>query len=122
MAVKIVEQWYQLMVWTIPKLEKCANEKLELSIHKKCFQVLPVRNGIAFLGFRIFSFYRKVLPKSINRFRNRLKKLQSDYENNKIELGQVSKSIQSSLSFLKFGNTLSVRKELMKTSKFIRRY
>ncbi|NQT65883.1 MAG: RNA-dependent DNA polymerase [FCB group bacterium] len=103
------------------QIEKFTQENLELSIHKKCFQVLPVANGIAFLGFRIFPFYRKVLPKGLNRFRNRLKQLKKDYENNKIELRQVSMSIQSSLSFLKFGNTASVRKELMKNSKFIRR-
>lgn len=102
------------------QIGKYCNDKLELEIHRKCFQVLPVKNGVAFLGFKIFPFYRKVIPKGINRFRNRLKQLQSDYTNNKVELKHVSMSIQSSLSFLKFGDTESLRKELMKNLKFIR--
>jgi len=89
-------------------------ENLALDFHEKGFQPFPVKRGIAFLGFRIYPFYRKVLPKGINRFRNRLKKLKRDYENGSIPAEKVTQSIQSSIAFLDFGNTEKVKKELLR--------
>ena len=85
------------------RIKDFVKENLALDFHKKGFQPFPVNRGIAFLGFRIYPFYRKVLPKGINRFRKRLKKLKRDYESGSITVGKVTQSIQSSLAFLNFG-------------------
>ena len=61
------------------RIKDFVKENLALDFHEKGFQPFPVKRGIAFLGFRIYPFYRKVLPKGINRFRKRLKKLKRDY-------------------------------------------
>ena len=85
------------------RIKDFVKENLALDFHEKGFQPFPVNRGIAFLGFRIYPFYRKVLPKGINRFRKRLKKLKRDYESGSITVGKVTQSIQSSLAFLNFG-------------------
>ncbi len=106
------------------QIKDFVRENLSLDFHEKGFQPFPVKRGIAFLGFRIFPFYRKVLPKGINRFRNRLKKLKKDYENGLrpygvvdpeglIPVEKVTQSIQASLAFLDFGNTEKIKKELL---------
>jgi len=95
------------------RIKDFVKENLALDFHEKGFQPFPVNRGIAFLGFRIYPFYRKVLPKGINRFRKRLKKLKRDYENGNIPVEKVTQSIQSSVAFLDFGNTEKVKKELL---------
>jgi RNA-directed DNA polymerase len=96
-------------------------DHLALQFHEKCFQILPTAKGIAYLGFRIYPFYKKVLPHGINRFRYRLKRLESDYQNHRIDVEYVSQSIRSSLSFLQFGDTKWIRKKLLNNFKMIRR-
>jgi hypothetical protein len=96
------------------RIRDFVKENLALDFHENGFQPFPVNRGIAFLGFRIYPFYRKVLPKGINRFRDRLKKLKRDYENGLIPVEKVTQSIQSSVAFLDFGNTEKVKKELLR--------
>lgn len=47
---------------------------LALRAHPRKSQVLPVRNGVPFLGFRSFPFHRRILRPNLQRFTRRMRR------------------------------------------------
>ncbi len=87
--------------------------ELKLKLHPKKLEVRSWRRGLAFLGFRLFRYHRKVLPKTVNRFTRRLKALSLEYRDGEIGLEKIVRSIQCWVSFMNCANTWHVRKEIL---------
>jgi len=55
---------------------------LSLELHTGKSQIYKTRNGIKFLGFRIYKDYRRLASDNVRRFRKRMKKFAYLFENN----------------------------------------
>jgi len=94
--------------------------KLRLKIHPVKSQLFETKIGASFLGFRVFSDRIRVRNSNLHQARRRLKRLQIDYAQGRIELNQVTQSIRSWIAHLEHGDTWQLRKQIF-TSLYFRR-
>lgn len=94
--------------------------KLRLKIHPIKSQLFETKHGANFLGFRIFPDRIRVRNQNLRRGRRRLRRLQIDYAEGKIDWQQVDQSIQSWLAHLDHGDTYQLRKKIFSDLVFSR--
>ena len=87
---------------------------LKLELNKKT-QVVPLKNGIEYVGFRFHltangKVVRKMKRASKVRLKRKLATLQKDYANGKIDLARVKQSLAGFKGHLKHGHTYHLRK------------
>ena len=71
------------------KIKNFLKNKLALELHDGKSQIYQTRNGIKFLGFRIFNNYRRLASDNVKRFRKRIKKFVYLFENTKMDADEV---------------------------------
>jgi retron-type reverse transcriptase len=99
-----------LYKWIINNFLK---QRLRLELHSEKSKIIPLRNGVNLLGFRIFYHYK--LPKKSN-MRNFEKQLNSLY----IDRDEIDKMLLGWFGYVMYGNTYKLRKRIIKTIKNIR--
>ncbi len=94
--------------------------KLRLKIHPIKSQLFETKQGANFLGFRILPDRIRVRTENLRRARRRLKRLQTEYADGKIDWSDVSQSIQSWIAHLDHGDTWQLRKKIFSSLVFSR--
>lgn len=93
---------------------------LRLKLHPVKSQLFETRHGANFLGFRILPDTIRVRTENLRRGRQRLKNLQNDYSQGKIEFKDVDNSIQSWVAHMKYGDTWRLRQKIFASLVFRR--
>jgi len=86
--------------------------KLRLKIHPIKSQLFATKIGASFLGFRILPGRIRVRNSNLHQARRRLKRLQIDYAQARIEREKVNQSIQSWFAHLEHGDTWQLRQRI----------
>ena len=86
--------------------------KMRLKLHPDKSQLFETKQGANFLGFRIFPDCIRVRTENLRRARRRLRQMQRDYAEGKIELAKVIHSLQSWEAHLKHGDTYQLRRSI----------
>lgn len=81
------------------QIEAFARDTLALTLHPKKSEVIPLRVGIEYLGYRIFPLYRKLKKVTVQRFIKRTKRAQKMVE--VVAGGTLLESVQSWLVYAK---------------------
>jgi retron-type reverse transcriptase len=89
-------------------------ENLRLNLHPKKQTVTPLKCGIDFLGFRIFSTHRLLRKENVKRFRRRLKRMKEQFERKEIAIGKIGLSLRGWIAYAKCGNTYNLRKKILR--------
>lgn len=85
---------------------------LKLELHPDKSKIIPLHNGINFLGFRIFYHY-KLLKKSNTRlFYKRMKNLEIAYKNEELSREELLENIEGWLAYARYGNTYRLRRSV----------
>ena len=95
-------------------------QTIRLNLHKKKCQVFPVKDGIDFLGFRIFHEYRRIRKSNAVSYRRKLKKMAQAYSNCQLDTNDILMSVQSWNAHAAFGNTYSLRRNMFDSIEFNR--
>jgi retron-type reverse transcriptase len=74
--------------------------KLRLKIHPIKSQLFETKHGATFLGFRVFPNRIRVRTENLRRARRRIKRLQGDYAQGRIDWRKVAQSLQSWVAHL----------------------
>lgn len=85
---------------------------LRLKIHPVKSQLFETQQGANFLGFRILPDCIRVRTENLRRARRRLRRMQRDFAQGKIEESEINQSIQSWVAHLKHGDTWQLRQKL----------
>ena len=88
-------------------------EPLRLLLHPRKTQVMTARDGIAFLGFRIFPHRRKLLRNNIAIATARCRALSRAYARGEVDVGKVSASVLSWVAHAKHGHTRAIRRNVL---------
>lgn len=90
--------------------------KLKLKLHKIKTQLIPVTEGIDFLGFKIFPEKSLLNKENYFRFGRKIKKMCKDYHNDRqlVKLENISASIRSWTAHTMWGDTEALRIKLFK--------
>ena len=81
---------------------------LKIKLHPEKTEIHALRNGINFLGYRIFYHYRLLRKRNIRYFMKKLEKNISLYNNKEISEEQFESRINGWMGYAKFGNTFSL--------------
>ena len=85
---------------------------LKIKLHSEKTEIHALRNGITFLGYRIFYHCRLLRKRNIKYFIKKLEKNVSLYNNKEISEEQFESRINGWLGYAKFGNTFNFVKKI----------
>jgi RNA-directed DNA polymerase len=83
--------------------------KLKVELHPDKSRIVPFRNGITLLGFRVFYRYRLLKKSNARRIWKRLDKFKQKYQAGNIEKEKISQSLDGWFAYAKFANTYNLR-------------
>lgn len=86
---------------------------LKIKLHPEKTEIYPLRNGLNFLGYRIFYHYKLLRRRNIRYFMKRFDVNISLYNNGIIGGEQLKSRISGWLGYASFGNTYNFRKDLV---------
>jgi len=86
---------------------------LRLTLHPRKSVVFPVRDGIDFLGYRVFPTRRRVRRVAVRRFTRRLRRLREAYRAGEVGLEQVHQSVQSWITHVSHAQSYRLRRAVL---------
>jgi retron-type reverse transcriptase len=92
-----------------------------LQLHPKKAVVYPCRQGIPFLGFRVYPTHRRLLRGGVKRARQRLRGLTLGFKRGEMSLEKIEDSIQAWLGHVGQGDTWGLRRALFRQYSFIKK-
>ncbi len=96
------------------EINSYVTEELLLHLKEKATIIAPVSQGVPFLGFKIFPGVIRLSPRSKRRFMVKSRKRQEQFINGVISEEQYVRSLNSIVSFVKTGNTYSLRRNFFR--------
>jgi len=94
------------------KIRDFLGNKLALNLHEGKSQIYKTKNGIKFLGFRIFRNHRRLTSDNVRRFRKRLKRFTYLFENDKIKADEICDSVRCWAAHSKYANSFNLRNRI----------
>jgi len=91
---------------------------LRLRLHPTKCHVLPVRDGVPFLGWQVFRDHRRLRRRTGVRFQRKLRELTRGHAAGRIPLDRVRASVMSWIGHLKHGDTHGLRTKLLGAAVF----
>src|SRR5262249_49656698 len=85
---------------------------LRLRLHPRKTVLFPVREGIPFLGYRVFPTHRLLAKTNVWAFRRRLRKMQQQYATDEITQGKVRQRVMSWIGHARQADTHRLRERL----------
>ncbi len=88
---------------------------LKLELHPEKSKILPLRNGITFLGYRIFYNNRLLTRRNVRHFKKKLEENIRLFNDGLISQEQLTCRVQGWMGYAQFGNTYHLRQKLLST-------
>ena len=91
-----------------------------LSIHEERCRVRRTKEGLTFLGFRIWPAYRRLARANVRAMHSRLKRLTNAFAREEVSLKEVRPRVQAWLAHAAHGDTRGIVKRLLANARFVR--
>ena len=101
------------MLEHLEKIKKYLNF-LKLELHPDKSGIHALRNGVIFLGYRIFYHYRLLRKRNIKYFRRRLQEKLEHYDSGLINKEKLDSFLQGWQGYSSFANTHNFNKKIYK--------
>jgi hypothetical protein len=85
---------------------------LKINLHPDKTDILPLRNGVTFLGYRIFYNCRLLRKRNIKHFLRKLENNLILFKEGDITREQLESRINGWMGYAKFGNTYKFRESI----------
>jgi hypothetical protein len=105
-----------LWAWRAELVARLAT--LRLTLHTDRAQVYPVRNGIPWLGFRVYPTHRRLLRRNIRLFMRRFRAQRAAFQRGEIEPDKVRESLRAWIAHAAHGDTYRLRRRLFQEVTF----
>ncbi len=89
-------------------------QSFRLTIHEHQAQVFPVKNGVDFLGWRLFPHHRRLRRDNVRHAVRRLRRQQAAYRRGELTTEDLSASVRAWLAHAAHGNTYQLRRRIMR--------
>jgi len=97
------------LVYCRDALEHYLPAKLNLAWKNQATILAPVKEGVPYLGFKIFPTHTRILQKNWRRCKEKIKHQCEKYQNDQISIEQLKMSVESLLNFVSQANTARLR-------------
>lgn len=101
-----LERWKEAIVAFL-------HERLELELHPEKSGIIPAREGITLLGFRVFYHYKLLKKSNARRIWKRLEKFKRLYEKGEINRKEVVQSLEGWLAYAGFADSYNLRRRVV---------
>lgn len=92
-----------------------------LSLHPGKSRIYRCRDGVPFLGFRLFPTHARLVRPNVIRFRRRLRRLHADHLAGFIDYETVRQSVQAWIGHAMHGDTWRLREQIFEAFPFLAR-
>lgn len=89
------------------------HKRLELELHPEKSKIIPLKNGITLLGFRVFYHYKPLKKSNTRRIWKRLERFGCAYEKSEIGRKEIVQSLEGWLAYAGFANTYNLRRKVV---------
>jgi len=96
------------------KINIFLKEKLILELHSDKSKIIDLKNGVNFIGFKIFPYHKIPRKTNIRKFYKKLKELKVLYREKQINREQVVESLEGWMAYARQGNTYKYRRKLLR--------
>ncbi len=103
----------QLEKWK-EQINNFIKEKLKLELHQQKSHINPLKQGVTFLGFRIFYNHKLIKRNNLRHFEHKFKELKILYRENKIKREKVVEKLEGWIAYSKHADTYKYRRELLR--------
>ena len=87
--------------------------RLSIDLHSEKTHIIDLKNGVGFLGFRVF-YYHKLLKKSnMKKFRTRLERTCRHFDEKRIEYDNVYDFLEGWIAYSMDADTYNLRNKLL---------
>lgn len=87
---------------------------LRLTLHAERAQVYPVKNGIPWLGFRVYPTHRRLLRRNIKAFLRRFRAQREAFQRRAVEPEKIQQSLRAWIAHAAHANTYRLRSRLFR--------
>lgn len=94
-------------------------QTLRLTLHEKKAQVFPVKNGINFLGWRLFPHHRRLRRENVRYAVRRLRQQQAAFARGELDQDRLAASVRAWLAHAAHGNTYQLRRRILSRFVFV---
>jgi hypothetical protein len=91
--------------------------ELRLKPNSRSFYVIPVSQGIEFLGFRVYPDHRRLLAENVQRARRRFRSLSWQFSRRLISADRVTASVRAWVAHAAHGDTWGLRRAVLREFK-----
>jgi retron-type reverse transcriptase len=91
-------------------------ENLRLALKEEATLIMPVTEGIPFLGFRIYPNMIRLNPRTLRRFRRQVRAREKAYRAGRLGIEELIHSVTSLFAHVAHADTLQLRRQVAKES------
>lgn len=103
----------ELQEWK-EKINEFLKQSLALELHPNKSKMIPLEQGINFLGFKIFNYHSLIRESNRRNFERKLRELRILYKEGQINREKVVEKLEGWLAFAKHANSYKYRRELLR--------
>ncbi len=103
------ESKLQLIKWK-EEINQFLKEKLKIELHPQKSRIIPLSQGVDFVGFRNFAHFKLLRKRNIRKMNQKIEL----YKNNKKDFSSLKESYQGWQGYAKWANTHELRQEVKK--------
>ncbi len=103
----------QLEIWK-EQINEFLKKRLDIELHQDKSRIINLKNGVTFLGFRIFNHHMLLRKANMNKFDNTFKELKALYRENQVTREKVVECLEGWLEYSSHANTFKYRREIIK--------
>ena len=107
-------------LWRIKELLADYLHQERLRLHPRKIYVLPVKNGVDYLGYQIYPDHKLVRKDTTMRFIKNIRRMSRLYGNHLICWTEINRSVQAWLGHVKHADSYGLRKAIFQEISFIK--
>ncbi len=104
-----------LHLW-LADIRRFLQENLQLALKEKATLLAPITEGVPFLGFRIYPKVIRLNPRSLRRFRRRVRGREKAYRAGRLSMEDLATSSASLFAHVAHADTWHLRRQLVEGS------
>ncbi len=89
---------------SLEKINRFVTEELRLELNRKT-QISPLKNGVNFCGYKIWTTHMKIRTESKRRIKRKLKKFQQKYKEGDMEAEEIRQVLMSWAGYAKHADS-----------------
>lgn len=95
------------------EIDNFLKNKLSLNLHPDKSKIISLKNGVDFLGLRIFDYHKILRKKNLRKFKRKLDQYGLEYDSQLISYDKIYNFLEGWQAYAKNADTYNLRKKIL---------